>query len=110
MKQITFETPVEIEATRANLTGDPLESVSYECARLKKQLPVRFLFLFGRWYEFTYESGAKVRVKRNNTRLYSGKLEEGFTGIEFAPKGPKSKVVHRVVSIEELPEDYVHEG
>jgi hypothetical protein len=101
MKQRTFETPVEIEATRANLDGDPLESVTYTAARLKRAFP-GFFFLFGRSYEFTYESGAKVVLKRNDDRMYSGKLEPGFVGLEFAPLGPKSKVVHRVIKIVEL--------
>lgn len=102
MKQRTFNTPVELEAIRANLYGDPLESVTYMAAAANKAFP-KFFFLFGKWYEFTYESGAKVRLKRNNERLYSGKLEPGFEGVEFAPKGPKSKVVmHKIVAIQEI--------
>lgn len=103
MKQRLFETPVELEATRGNVDGDPLESVTYTQARVKKAFP-GFFFLFGRMYEFTYENGIKITLKRNNERLYSGQLDPS-TNLEFAPKGYKSVVVHRIKAIRELPEE-----
>jgi hypothetical protein len=102
MKFRVFDTPVEIEATRANLNGDPLESITYTEARLKKAFP-GFFFLFKRHYAFTYENGVSIVFKRNDDRIYSGKLEPGFEGIEFCPLGPKQNVViHKVIKIEEL--------
>lgn len=109
MKQRTFDPPIELEANRANLNNDPLESVTYQAPKLKKAFP-GFFFLFKRYYKFTYESGAEVILKRNFDRMYSGQLPVDFKGLEFAPKGPKSKVVHKIVKIEELPEGYLKDG
>lgn len=102
MKQRLFDPPIELEATRANLNGDPLESITYTEARLKKAFP-GFFFLFKRHYAITYENGITIVFKRNNDRIYSGKLEPGFQGIEFCPFGPKTKVViHKIIKIEEI--------
>lgn len=92
---------MELEASRGNVDGDPFESITYTEARANDAFP-KFFFLFGKWYEFTYENGAKVRLKRNNERLYSGKIQFE-TGLEYVPKGPKSSVVvHKIVSIREI--------
>lgn len=86
-----------IQPTRANLYGDPYESITYTKSRVKKAFPDVFL-QHGSHYEFTYSSGSKVIFKCNSGRLYSGKLI-GYD-LPFVELGPNpEKVFHHVISV-----------